>query len=372
MKILFVGAGASGLVGAINYKRNHPNDEVLIIEHLDAPLKKLLATGNGRCNLGNAKIDVSRYSHPEFVKDILKEYSYEELFDSISIKTKLIDDLAYPYSETATSVRNALLNEAEKLGIKINCSEEFLDYKVSNKICVKTSKSSYEVDKLFIATALNSSPKLGSDGSILKILISHGYKIKETLPGLCPIKTKEDTRLLDGIRNKCEVSLFENNKLIHKEKGEVLFKKDGLSGIVIMNISSLIARSDKKANKIVLDLLPEYSQSEIENYCKTHTFNGLLQGFFNSKMSKYLSQRFLTPKELISHLKSLEFTFKDFYGFDFSQASVGGVNISEVNLNLESKKEKSVFFLGEILDIDGPCGGYNLTWAFASALKATK
>ena len=371
MKILIVGAGASGVVAAINYKRNHLNDDVLIIEHLDAPLKKLLATGNGRCNLGNSELDVSRYSNPSFVQDILKEYNYERLFDSISIKTKLIDELAYPVSESAVSVRNAFLGELQKLNVKINVEEKLVDYFVGKDIEVKTNKNTHHVDKIFLASALNSTKGLGSDGSVLDILKQHGYKFKEPLPGLCPIRTKENTKILDGMRNKSEVFLYENDKLIHQEKGEVLFKKDGLSGIVIFNIASLIARSEKKANKIVLDLLPDFSESEIKKYCNLHTFNGFLQAFFNPKMIQYLLARFANPNELIKATKHLEFTFKEFYGFDFSQVSVGGVEIGEVNSSLESRKEKGVYLLGELLDVDGPCGGYNLTFAFASALKAT-
>lgn len=372
MKVLIVGAGASGIVASINYKRNHPQDDVLVIEHLDAPLKKLLATGNGRCNLGNSKLDVTRYSNSEFVKDILLGYDYEKFFDSISIKTKLIDELAYPMSESAVSVRNALLNEVKKLGIKINCEEELVDYKVGPKIEAATSKAKYEVDKLFLATALRSSPNLGSDGKILEILRKHNYQIKEPLPGLCPIETKQKPKLLDGVRAKCEVSLYENDEKIHQEKGEVLFKKNGLSGIVIFNTSRLIARSENKANKIVLDLLPDFTLEYIQKYCEKHTFNGFLQGFFNPKISQYLCERFSSPKEIVEATKHLEFDFEKFYDFEFSQVSVGGVKISEVNSNLESKREKGIYLIGELLDVDGPCGGYNLTFAFASALKASK
>jgi len=373
MKVIFVGAGASGIVGAISYKRNHPTDDVLIIEHLDAPLKKLLATGNGKCNLANTKLDLNKYSHPDFVKDILREYDYESFFDSILVKTKATGELVYPVSETAVSVRNALIRETERLGIKINCSEKFLDYrKVNNCYEVITDKDKYVVEKLYLAGSLCSTNNLGSDGSILNVIRQHGYKIKEPLPGLCPIVTKENTKILDGIRNKSEVSLYQNSKLIHKEKGEVLFKKNGVSGIVIFNISELIARSENKADKIVIDLLPEYEESELKNYWQNHSFNGFLQAFLHPTIIKYLNNRFSTNEEIFDAIKRLEFTFKEAYGFDFAQVSVGGVDLSMVDAHLESAKEKNVYLLGELLDIDGPCGGYNLTWAFASAIHATK
>ena len=372
MKILIVGAGASGIVAAINYKRNHPSDEVFVIEHLSEPLKKLLATGNGRCNLANTNIDISRFSHPEFVKNILKEYNYKELCDSISLKTRVIDGLVYPYSESAVSVRNAFLKEAEKQKINIKVDEKLIDYNVEKQIEVITNKKKYQADRLYLATSLLSGNGLGSDGSILKIIEKHNYKIKRPLPGLCPIVAKEDTKILDGMRIKCEAKLYENNKLIHTEKGEVLFKKNGLSGIVIFNISSLVARGGKNNVKVCLDLLPDISLESLKNDCKTRTSDELLNSYFSPKIAKYLSSRFADKNALIEAIKNLEFTFEDFYDFIYSQVSVGGVDLSMVNDHLESKHEKGVYLLGELLDVDGPCGGYNLTWAFASAIHATK
>lgn len=372
MKVLIVGAGASGIVAAISYKRNHPSDDVLVIEHLDRPLKKLLATGNGKCNLGNSNIDFSLYSHPEFVKPIIEKYNVKKLFDSLSLEVKEMNRLLYPYSESAVSVRNALLNEIEKLGITINTDEKLLDYEINNSIKVKTSKNVYQVDRLYLASSLLSGKNLGSDGLVLEILKRHNYKIIEPLPALCPIYTFEKTKKLDGTRTKCLVKLMQNNKEIYEENGEVLFKDKGLSGIAIFNASLFIARSNKKADKIIIDLLPNYSQKEIENYCKSHTFNGFLQGFLNPKIIEYLLDRFNGEKEIISSIKNLDFSFKDFCGFDYSQVSVGGIDISCVKNDLESTLEKGVYLLGELLDIDGPCGGYNLTWAFASALISTK
>ena len=372
MKIIIIGAGASGIVAAINYKRNHPEDDVLVIEHLAAPLKKLLASGNGKCNLGNTNIDYSLYNNPAFAKQIIDGYDYKEFFSSVNIETKLMGDLAYPVSESAASVKEALLNAVQNLKINIKLEEKLIDYKVNNQIEVKTDKGIYIAYKLYFAGGLKSSSKLGSDGSVFEILRKHGYQSKNPEPGLSPLYTKEKTRVIDGIRVKANVSLFEDQKLIHQELGEVLFKEHGLSGIVIFNTMSLIARNISKNHVISIDLLPDFSENYLKNYRKSHKFSELLLAFLNPKISAYLQERFKDEDAIFKALKDLRFTFDKSYGFDFSQVSVGGILPSEVDENLMSKKEKNVYIIGELLDIDGPCGGYNLTWAFASAIKSTK
>ena len=371
MKVLIIGAGASGIVAAINYKRNHISDDVLVIERLDAPLKKLLASGNGKCNLGNANIDFSLYNNPKFARSIIEGYDYKKFFSSVSIETKTLGDLAYPVSESAVSVKEALLNSVKSLGIPVKTGEKLIDYVVKDKIEVTTDKAKYSVDKLFLAGGLKSSPKLGSDGSVLDILSKHGYIVVSPEAGLCPIYTKEKTKLVDGVRVKSVVSLFKNGEIEHKEAGEVLFKEHGLSGIVIFNTASIISRDPKAAYKIQLDLLPDFSSEYLKNYRNSHKFSEFLLAFLNPKLSKYLCERFSDENKIFNSLKSLEFTFDKSYGFDFSQVSVGGIDITEVDGKLMSKREKNVFIIGELLNIDGPCGGYNLTWAFASAIKST-
>lgn len=374
MKIIIIGAGASGTIAAINYKRNHPSDDVLIIEHLDKPLKKILATGNGKCNLGNANLAFNKFNNAQFVASVLKDYSFEKysnFFESINIHTKLNNEYLYPTSESAVTVKEAILNEMNKLDIKINLEEEFIDYVVSKDIKVKTNKSTYTCDKLFITGAGKSSPKLGSDGSTFAILKKHGYSFDELQPGLTPIYTNEKTKVLDGVRVKANVSLFKDNKLIHQESGEVLFKSQGLSGIVIFNVSSIIAKQPQSTYKIKLDLLEQYSLEELENHRKNQTNIEFLQSFVHPNIVKYFIENKL-DKEPAKNLKLLTFTFKDFYGFEFSQVSVGGLKVDNFAPSLESKLEKNVFCLGELINVDGPCGGYNLTWAFCSALIATK
>ncbi|MCR5332674.1 MAG: aminoacetone oxidase family FAD-binding enzyme [Bacilli bacterium] len=368
MRVLIVGAGVSGITSAINVKRTYPNDDVLVIEHLDKPLKKILATGNGKCNFGNAALDINRYSNPLFVEPILKEYDFKkqmDFYDSISIKYKLFGELAYPMSESAVSVRNALLNECKKLGIKINLSESIIDYKVGKEIEVKTDKNIYKVDKLVFAAGGCSQKNLGSDGSVFTLLKKHGYDIVPPLPGLCPIKTKERMKVLDGVRAKSLVSLYKDGKLIHEEAGEVLFRDHGLSGIVIMNISSFIARDLNKKYEIQIDQLPDTSIEELKKYLSDKGKEMYLQSLFHPKMIEYIQNNLLEP---IKASKELSFHFEELDSFEHSQVTIGGLNVKEATDKLESKKEKNVYFLGEMLNIDGPCGGYNLMWAVGSAL----
>ncbi len=372
MKIIVVGAGASGIMFAIARKRSHPKDEIIVLEHLDTPLKKILATGNGKCNLANKKLTKDIYNS-DFVYNLMEKYDFNtqrDFLDSINIKTTLVGDLLYPISMSATTVRNALLKMCEKYKIQIISNVEVNDYLVNdNSVEVMTNNDSYICDKLVIATGGKSSPKLGSDGILFDTLIEHGYQNININPGLCPIYTIENTHTLDGIRVNARVSLFKNNTKIHDENGEVLFKKHGLSGIVIFNISRLIAKDRNSEYKICLDLLPEIDRDELGLYLSTHSPKELLDAYLNPKLADYIFNKKLKGFDLINEIKNMKFTFKDLYGFEYSQVSVGGIQLKDVNNYLESNIEKNVYFIGECLDVDAPCGGYNLMWAFASALN---
>lgn len=370
MKIIIIGAGTSGLTSAINLKRLYKNADILIIEHLDKPFKKVLATGNGKCNIGNSNINFELFNNPSFVEKILtSNYLNDEInfLDSIFIKTKNINELIYPVTESAQTVHNCYLREIEKLTIKIHLKESLLNYKIeNNRIIVKTNLCTYEADKLIITCGGKSSPKLGSDGSIFPLLKSHGYEISDINPGLCPIVTKEKHKALDGLRIKGIVNLFKNNKLIHIENGEILFKKDGLSGIVIMNISSIISRDLNAKYVIKINSLPTYGIKELETFLNKNGKDTFLNTFSHPLLKDYIYKNNLDP---IKTLTNMTFNFDRLYDYEFSQVSVGGISLNNINDDLSSKIENNVSFAGEILNIDGPCGGYNLTWAIISALR---
>ena len=374
MKFVVVGAGVSGIIFAISRKKLYPQDEVIVLEHLDKPLKKVLATGNGKCNIGNVK-DMSNQYDEKIVKNILMTYDFKkqkQFLDSINIKTKLIGDLSYPITESAVTVRNALLNAINKYGVKILTETTLIDYEVkSSLIIVKTNKGDYKCDKLIFATAGKSSPKLGSDGSIIPLLEKHNYKFEQFRPVLCPIHTKNKTKEVDGTRVKANVSIFDGDKLIFHESGEVLFKDRGLSGIVIFNASRYM--KDNKPYEIKLDLLPEIAREELYDFINKNGKEILLETYLHPILAKWILKSNPSEKDIIEHyVKALTFIYDGNYGFENSHVSAGGIRFIDLNDNLESKTEKNVHFIGEILDYDAPCGGYNLMWAIATGLYLSK
>ena len=373
MKIAVLGAGVSGIIFAINRKKNFPHDEIIVFEHLDKPLKKILATGNGKCNIGNMVALTDKVD--EKVEKILKKYDFDyqkHFLDSINIKTKLMGNLSYPISESAVTVRNALLKAVEKYQIKIELEIELFDYKIEgDAIQLITNKGDYKVDKFVIATGGKSVPHLGSDGSIIPLLEKQGYLIKDFAPGLCPIYTKENNKILDGVRVKSNVKIMDNKDIRFDEDGELLFRKHGLSGIVIFNASRIIAKNPNKPYTICVDYLPNVSEEELTEFLKNNDEETLLNSYLHPLLAKSILEKSSKKQSVIQNIKNATFIYDKSYDFESSQISVGGINFHQLNDDLSSKNENNVYFIGEILDYDGPCGGYNLMWAIASGLHVS-
>ena len=353
MRIGIIGGGASGTLLAIRIKELNPSFDVTIIERNDKLMKKIAVTGNGRCNYANLGSLEGKYNN-QFANQIinnLKPNDLVNLFERYGIHPTTIDNLVYPVSLSAQTVILMLNKRLEELKVGICLNEKVLDYQIKNNQCaVKTDKQTHIFDKIVFSCGGKAYPQLGTDGSLFDILRQHGYQIESLSPSLSPIKVKENTKKISGQRVKCLVSLFYKDTLYYAEEGEALFKDDGLSGIVILNMSQKINElDDKKAVKIVLDLAPN-------NKVKPNQY----LEFVHPKIANYLIENSLSINQLV-------FTFKNFYEYNIAEVSHGGVSLNEINNNLQSKKENIVFFTGEALDIDGMCGGYNLMFAFASA-----
>ena len=360
MKIGIIGGGAAGSYLAIRIKELNPSFDVTIIERNDKLMKKVAVTGSGRCNYANLGSLKNKYHNDDFANAIINNLKPQELvanFERYGIHPTQIDDLVYPITLSAQTVVLMLNKRIEELGITSCLNEKVLDYSFDGKkYTVNTEKQIHVFDKLVMTSGGKAYPQLGTDGLLIDVLRQHQYQIETLSPSLSPIKTKENTKKISGQRAKCLVSLLNKEKQIYQEEGEVLFKDDGISGIVILNMSQKINMlSDKSGVKIALDLAPSKKNIKPEQYSE----------YVHPKIAAYLRDNNLDINKVV-------FTFKNFYDYNIAEVSHGGLSIKEVDDSLESKKEKGLYFAGEILDVDGMCGGFNLMFAFASAETVAK
>lgn len=382
MKVCIIGQGASGVILSLMLKKEDPTIDITILDHNDKANKKLLATGNGRCNLGNLELKNYSYNNDFGFKIYNKFdiYKQKEFFDSIGLVTRNLNELVYPYSLSSNQVVNFLNKLLKEYKVKLINNVKIEDYKVNkNNVEITYINKVYKFDKLIFACGGMSTPSLGSDGSLYKVFKKHGYNIINLKPGLTPIIVKENVKGIENERLKGNIKLFINNKMIYEEKGEVLFKKNGLSGIAIFNISSFISRSVSSSKiKIIIDLFPNISEDELlKNFEKYSSFArfSFLEGIFSLRVSEYLRKNSNAKnlykfdsrdlKNIARYCKNMEFNYEKNYDFNSSQVTIGGIDTSLLNEDLSSKIEQNVYFAGEVINVDGLCGGFNLMFAFA-------
>lgn len=399
-EIIVIGGGASGLVAAIIAARD--GFKVTIIEHKDKLGKKILATGNGKCNYTNMvqRQEDYRSDNSEFPFSIIKRFTEEdtlEFFQELGIYPKVRNGYVYPYSEQATSVVNVLSMELERLKVRIQLSTKVSRiHKKKDKFVIETNNGSYSSDKVILAAGGCASSSLGSDGSGFALAKELGHSIIKPLPALVQLVSKEKYfKTLAGVRCNAKVELYSNGKLLSHEYGEILMANYGLSGIPILQISRYAARALDKKEKVEvrLDFLPELSYNDAKNMMmdringsKHKNVEEMLIGLFNHKLayvilmqSKIQVDKLVTQlsekerKLLLDNMKSFSVMIHDTQPFEQAQVSSGGVNTKEINpKTMESQCIKGLYLAGEVLDVDGTCGGYNLQWAFASGYLAAK
>jgi len=386
MKTAIIGASSAGLYLAIFLKKKHPENEVVVFDKNDKIGKKLYATGNGRCNLLNSATGPKDFNHPIYMGPLLEKYDLPRLKSELgSIGVELVNDGAYVYpaSLSAASFVKYLTDVALALGVEFRLSTKVFDYQKTSGWLLKTDKGDFLFDRLVFATGGMSQSKLGSDGSLFLVFFRHGYQIVPLKPSLCPIATKEDTASLSGLRHEARVTVNADGRIIHEEEGEVLFKDDGLSGIVIFNCEASIAHlSYEAAVSLSLDLFPAISQTELASrlladqkinpkFFLDAFLAPALRDYILKEAGPFAKGKSLTKVEVYEvakAMKGLELHFDHAYSFDNSQVTSGGVSLDEVGDHLFSKSEEGIAFAGECLDIDGLCGGHNLTWCLISAL----
>ena len=367
---IVLGGGAGGIVSAIKLATN--GNSVAIIDENVSIGKKLLVTGNGRCNLTNENVTSGKYNRN--IDKFFKRYGVNEtlnFFKSLGLETYADDEgRIYPLSNSAKTVQFILQQKVKELGIMVFAGEKSLEAKKqSEKFVVKTDKNIFESENLVVATG----------GKNKDYLNSFKLKTIKEMPSLVALKTKENTKLLNGAKVNALVRASMGNSF-KREEGEVLFKDAGLSGIVIFNISTMFARAKNFSGYLSLDLFPNKSEKDVLDMLmsRKHLKFNILEGVLCHELAIYVFERLgidnknadkmsdAEIKNVAKVLKHLEFQTIGVY--DNNQVISGGIDIEELNDNLEHKKIKGLYFVGESVDVDGECGGYNLQWAWTSAL----
>ncbi len=393
MKVVIIGGGASGITSAITARRK--GYDVVVLEKNSSLLKKLKITGNGHCNYYNEDQDLCHYhsDNSELISMMINSVNLENVslfFDSIGIIPRIKNGYYYPFSNQAISVCSSLILEAQKLGVVLDTDVEVQEVKKSNRFQVITTNGVYEADKVIVSTGGMSYQKTGSDGFGYRELKRLGHNINLLLPGLTPLIIANPKKEWKGIRTDVSISLLENNKLVRKESGEIQLTEDGISGICTMQLSSYISKGLYlgKDERIKINFLPFIDEDEFfvfmdnrSRKMKNRTVMELLEGVLNYKLISVIlkkeqnliwdecnnKEREFIKKNLLSYMVEVV----DTKSFNYSQVTLGGVSLLEVNLEtMESKKVKDLYITGELLDITGDCGGYNLTIAWITGLIA--
>lgn len=384
-QVVIIGAGASGMMAAIMAARN--GAAVTVLEQNEKPGKKICATGNGKCNFSNLAMpeDAYRGTHPEFIKDAFTQFSVKdtvEFFKELGIFPLNRNGYLYPRSNQAQSIVDVLCMEASHLGVKIKTNEQVTAIesepaKNGKNFQIFTKGWHYEADALILANGSKASSISGSDGSGYELAKSFGHRIIPIYPALTALKCKGTAfKAWAGVRTEGKISLFINGKFHKAEQGELQLTEYGISGIPAFQVSTYAIRAVHEGKKAELrvDFIPELTEEETcsllharKKSCPYKNEKELLVGLFPEKLSKVLT----TQKHLISAIKEFPLEIQD--GMSFSQAQVcsGGVDTSQVDVHtMESKLCRNLYFAGELLDIDGTCGGYNLQWAWSSGAAA--
>ncbi len=394
MRIAVVGGGASGLMAAIVAARK--NATVTVYERCDRVGRKILATGNGRCNYTNIYADIENYhgENPDFITASKNKFWVDDtkaFFEELGMLTKVEEKgKAYPYSLQASAVLDVLRYEVERLGISVVTDFEVSEVKKERDgfFLKAYSGQTAVADKVILASGGKASPSLGSNGSGYDIAKAFGHKITRTFPSLVQIKTETQlVKALKGIKTDALVT-FKKGNVIQKSFGEVLFCDYGLSGPAIFNLSRLCTEYEN--GEIVLDLLPEIEYQQLRELLKNRRSpQRNLESFFVGMVNKKLGMTVMKYAGVLPYSRTADticekeidllcnalkkFTVKvtGTMSWNNAQVTAGGIRICDVDDNtLESKLCKGLYFAGEILDIDGDCGGYNLQWAWTSGYVA--
>lgn len=417
-RVVIIGGGASGLAAAVSATQN--GAEVTILEHKDRIGKKILMTGNGKCNLTNVSDYHGKYfsSNEKSLEKIYNTFECFgsdktiEFFENIGLYTKEKKDGGiYPISEQASCVLDVLRTECQhnnvniltdceiieidnsKGIIKVSFNQQVYEEKASSsknkriiRQLVREDKKVLEFDKLILATGGKAASVSGSDGSGYKLAKKLGHSVIEPLPALVQLKCDGDYfKSISGVRVQADLELFVDSKFETQEQGELQLTDYGISGIPVFQFSRIVSRAifEGKVCKVKINLIPDMKKNIDLDKFKYKTVEEFLCGFVNKKIANLICRKneislnctieMVGKDKVMKCIKQL----KEFWvvvtgdnSFDNAQVCSGGVSLLEVSENFESLKAPNVYLIGELLDCDAICGGYNLQWAWSTGIIA--
>ena len=386
--VVIVGGGASSLSAAITAKHENSNKKILILEKKDVLGKKLSQTGNGRCNISNVKAE-----HLETVMDFLS---------SNGIFLAEEDGRLYPNSFDAKDVVDVLEKEVKKLGCEVALNSEVKNIKRADdeglnqgfnfeiealigdgekELTVSKgleNKKSFDVKvlkkifakKVVIATGGKSYASFGTTGDGYIFARSLGHNVSKLIPALTGVEVHENIKSLKGVRQKARVSLYLDDNMLFQEDGEVQFREDSISGICVMNLSRLIRQIEGLSPEdsyrhysVAMNFIPDI------NIKSDNLKDESLTTLVKAPIATLIERKYFTGDERLNEVKNFKLTVKGLKGWNEAQVTSGGVPLDEINMEtMESKLVDNLYFIGEVLDYDGPCGGFNLNFAWYTGI----
>lgn len=392
-ELLVIGGGASGIMAAITAARS--GIDTAILEHTDRIGRKLLATGNGRCNLTNLvqKPECYRSQEPQKAWKVISAFSEQDtitFFEELGLLTREKGGYVYPYSNQAASLLRCLKSELYRLHVPVYYRTQLVRAgSEQGRFVCETAGKCYYGKKLILAAGSKAAPATGSDGSGYELAKVFGHTVTPVLPALVQLTAGERCfERLSGIRTEAVVSLFCDGEKMACDTGELQLTEYGISGIPVFQVSRYAAEGLEKGKHVTaeLDFCPVLPEDKLTQWIENRVRMGIrireaLAGVLNEKLAEFLTEGTdisgkadLTGQQLrmlVSQIKHFDVTITGTKGFEHCQVCMGGVPLSEIDTDsMESRLVRGLYFAGEILDVDGICGGYNLQWAWASGYLA--
>ena len=392
--IAIIGAGASGLFASILLAKK--GFRVSVYEKNTKAGRKLLATGNGRCNVSNENLSLEYFhSHNyQFFKDAIENFPYEEfekLVFSFGLDLQSRGTRVYPKSDQASSVVDVLYNEALDNGVQFYFEQEIESIEKKDNFIIKTVDKIYKASKVVIATGSSAMTKLGSSDSGYKLAQNFGHTIIDPIASLVQMESdNSDVKKLSGVKAQANVTLVVNNQKISSKEGDFLFTKYGVSGDTILDLSceASVELNNYAQVEVIVDLFPKEDKNKLlgllqrkQNQIAKKKKEFLLLSLIHSKLIDYVFKlaqldhklfvQDLNKKDLLNlvhTMKNIRINITKSRGYEYAEVVSGGIDTTLIDSKtFESKKQKGLYCIGEVLDVDGDCGGYNLHFAWASA-----